>query len=63
MYIVRIVLEATRDVVAEIPISFQGMNYAPSHEELNSEAWKTAIEDDLVDKERRADYEFIISKS
>ncbi len=44
--------------VAVFTISLKGLNYQPTEAELFDEAWKCAIEDKLVDINRKFDYQF-----
>jgi len=50
----------TGKVVADIPIVLQGMNYTPTQAEYFAEAWRCAVEDQSVDANRKADYEFVL---
>lgn len=45
-------------MVAMYPIQMQGANYTPSANEYIALAWDNAVDDKLVDAERRDDYSF-----
>ncbi len=53
---VLIIEKKTGKVVATYPIIEQGMNYAPTELEYLNSAWKSAVEDGVVDQERKAEY-------
>lgn len=55
---VRITEKRTGRVVAMYPIQMQGANYTPSANEYIALAWDNAVDDKLVDAERRDDYSF-----
>lgn len=55
---IAIIEKKSRSVVASVPVSLGGLNYLPSHSELYEQAWESAIEDGIVDKDKKADYEF-----
>lgn len=55
---VLIINQENKEVVAEYPVSLQGLNYAPSEEEYFNLAWDAAVEDGVVDSEKRSGYEF-----
>jgi hypothetical protein len=55
---VTIIENKTRKVVASYTINLRGINYTPSDEEYFSEAWRCAVEDQLVDADSRSKYSF-----
>lgn len=44
--------------VATIPVILNGMNYTPSEQDYFNEAWRCAVEDNIVDPNRRFEYRF-----
>ncbi|MFM6682880.1 MAG: hypothetical protein ACKPHM_13645 [Dolichospermum sp.] len=48
----------TGKVVATVPVLHHGMNYTPSEQEYFSEAWQCAVEDNIVEADRRFEYGF-----
>jgi hypothetical protein len=53
----------TGKVIGEVPVVLGGMNYAPTKEEYLDEAWRCAVEDGLVNLDRRAEYELTVHTS
>lgn len=49
-------------VVARYTIVLNGQNYASKEEEYHSEAWKCAVDDEVVEPEDRDKYSFSMSK-
>lgn len=49
----------TGKIITDIPVIFQGMNYAPTQEQYLEEAWRCAVEDKSVVPDRKSDYEFV----
>lgn len=49
MYSVVITHQETKKVVAQVAVSLRGMNYTPSPAEYHAEAWKIAIDDNLIE--------------
>lgn len=45
-------------VDASILISIGGLNYTPTMEEYFADAWKSAVDDRLVDPNRKHEYKF-----
>ena len=41
-----------------IPLIQHGMNYTPSEQEYFNEAWRCAVEDNIVEPNRRFEYSF-----
>lgn len=59
---VTIVETKTGKVIGTFPVHLSGQNYTPTKEEYISMAWKCAVDDNLVDDERRAEFSFTISE-
>lgn len=57
---IQIVDLASGRLVGEFLINLAGQNYTPIDQEYFNEAWKCAIDDNLVSPERRAEYHFSI---
>jgi len=55
---VSIVERSTGKVVAIYPVSFQGLNYVPSDQEYFDLAWRSAVDDGVVEENKSEDYEF-----
>lgn len=55
---VAIIEKSSKSVVATVPVSLGGLNYQPSKSELYEQAWESAVQDKIVDAERKSDYEF-----
>jgi hypothetical protein len=55
------IIEArTGEVIAVIPLNLSGMNYLPTKQEYMNEAWRSAVEDDIVDVIHRDRYIFLL---
>lgn len=52
----------TGKVVGLYPILVGGQNYTPTEEEYISEAWRCAVDDELVDADSRTKYRFSLSE-
>ena len=50
-------------VVAEIPISYGMANTNTTKNDVFNEAWKSAVEDNLVDAKNKSKYKFELSKN
>ena len=50
-------------VVAEIPINYGMANTTTTENDVFNEAWKSAVEDKLVDINNRSNYKFELSKN
>ena len=48
----------TGKLIAKLPIILRGMNYTPQEEEYFSAAWECAVEDKIVESNRRDKYSF-----
>ena len=48
----------TGKVAATIPVIHHGMNYIPSEQEVFNEAWRCAVEDNIVEPNRSFEYDF-----
>lgn len=59
---VLIVDASNKKLVAKIPISFGLANTQTTEKDVFDEAWKTAIEDGLVEKNKRENYRFSIEE-
>jgi len=59
---VLIIETKTGRLEAKIPTVMKGMNYAPSEQEYFNEAWRCAIDDKVVDPNRRGEYTFQLEK-
>jgi hypothetical protein len=59
---VAIVRRATNDIVALYEVHKAGNGSPPRDEEYFDEAWQRAVEDGLVDLQRRRDYEFRLQR-
>ena len=46
--------------IAHYTINLGGLNYTPTEDEYYSEAWKCAVEDEVVDSDNRDKYSFRI---
>lgn len=57
---VHIIETKTGCVVASVPIQLRGMNYEPTAQQYEAEAWAAAVSDRSVDPKRRADHSFEI---
>ncbi len=57
MKVLIIEIESGR-VAAAVPVIIQGANYTPSDAEYFNEAWRTAVEDGIVDANKRRLYRF-----
>lgn len=55
---VLIIETKTGKVVATIPVIHHGMNYTSSEQEYFNEAWRCAVEDNIVEPNRRFEYSF-----
>lgn len=55
---VEVIESKNNKVVGVFSINLLGGNYHPSYEELYQEAWRCAIDDKLVDEDRKQDYTF-----
>lgn len=55
---VLIVEKSTGKVVAMYPVFLQGLNYTPSDQEYFDLAWRSAVDDGVVEEEKSKDYEF-----
>jgi hypothetical protein len=55
---VEIIESKTNKVIGVFSISLMGGNYHPSYEELYQEAWRCAVDDKLVDANKRKAYSF-----
>lgn len=55
---VLIINTETGKVVATYPVLLKGLNYSPSEGEYYNEAWQCAVEDNIVEPNRREDYGF-----
>lgn len=53
---VRIIERESRKHIFTYPIHHRGLNYKPTEEEYFKLAWQNAVEDGLVDKDRKGDY-------
>lgn len=51
----------TGRVVATIRVHLGGMNYTPTAQQYEAEAWKCAVSDKSVDPKRKDDYSFTIA--
>ena len=49
-------------VIAHYSIILSGLNYTPGDEEYYSEAWKCAVDDEVVKSDDRAKHNFSISE-
>ena len=54
---------ATKKIVAEVPINFAMANTNTTENDVFDEAWKSAIEDNLVDAKNRSQYKFELLKN
>jgi hypothetical protein len=45
-------------IVTTVPVFLKGGNYRPSEQEAFDVAWEAAVDDGLVDLNRRGDYSF-----
>lgn len=59
---VLIIETETGRLAATIPTVVKGMNYAPSEQEYFNEAWRCAIDDKVVNPNRRGEYTFQLEK-
>lgn len=59
---VLIIETKTGRLVATIPTVVKGMNYTPLEQEYFNEAWRCAIDDKVVDPNRRGEYTFQLKK-
>ena len=55
---VAIIEKKSKSVAASVPVSLGGLNYQPSQSELFNQAWESAVEDGLVEKDKKSSYEF-----
>lgn len=55
---VEIIESKNNKVIGVFSISLMGGNYHPSYEELYQEAWRCAVDDKLVDANKRNDFSF-----
>jgi hypothetical protein len=55
---VQIIETATGRVVARERMQLSGQNYTPAVQELEAKAWRRAVQDRLVDPNRKDDYSF-----
>jgi len=53
-----IIEKSTNRVVATVPVALGGVNYVPADSEWFDQAWKAAVEDNLVDAHQRGRYSF-----
>jgi hypothetical protein len=61
MYSVVITDKQTGKVAAQVPMSMRGQNYTPSPAEYHAEAWRAAIDDQLIEADAdKDDYTFEI---
>ncbi len=60
--LVKIFEIGTNKTIAVYPISLDGLNYIPADTEYFAQAWINAVDDDLVNSERRDKYfiEFLV---
>ena len=49
---------STGNLIASYPIILGGRNYTPSEQEYFNEAWRCAVDDNLVVQEHRNKYSF-----
>ncbi len=54
------IIDKDGETLGPIPIILRGMNYTPSDEEYFSVAWRSAVEDGLVDPEAKRNYKFVL---
>ena len=59
---VAIIERATKDVIARYEVHRAGEAPPPSDEAYFDEAWKRAVQERLVDVERRPDYDFKLQR-
>jgi len=55
---IKIIDSVNNKVVGTFDIIMGGLNYTPSHSELFSEAWRCAVDDGIVDVQRKSDYTY-----
>ena len=55
---IRITEKASGQSIALIPLVKGGLNYSPTEQERIDEAWDTAVEDGLVQKDEKGKYNF-----
>jgi hypothetical protein len=60
MKFIQIIDRKTKRVVAAVPISPGETDSIVMAQQYETKAWKIAVEDEMVDPERRADYSFKI---
>ena len=53
---------SSKEVVAEVPINFGMANTKITEDDVFNEAWKSAVEDNLVDIKNRSKYKFELSE-
>jgi len=57
---VKIIDTINNAVVGIFEINLAGLNYVPSQSELFAEAWRCAVDDAVVDIQRKTDYTYQI---
>ena len=57
-----IIESASKKIIAEIPINFGMANTTTTEKDVFDEAWKSAVEDNLVDVKNKSKYKFEITK-
>lgn len=56
--VIQIIDTKNSKTVGLFPVILLGSNYTPSYDEAYEQAWICAVEDELVDVDRKSDYTF-----
>tara|TARA_R100001377_G_C3191713_1_gene110881 strand:+ start:2195 stop:2374 length:180 start_codon:yes stop_codon:yes gene_type:complete len=55
---IQIIEIASEAIISEQEVNLSGLNYRPSVDEYNDEAWRAAVDDGLVSENERKKYRF-----
>ena len=55
---VKIIDSTNNRLIGIFSINLGGVNYIPTESELFSEAWRCAVDDGIVDVQRKSDYTY-----
>lgn len=53
---------STGNLIATYPIILRGLKYTPSEQEYFNEAWRCAVDDNLVSDQHREKYSFSFAR-